>query len=152
MRKIVTVALCAAQMASAAQAADLGRDSQWTAQRRGAFAGARFRLPLGGREAAKPRVGLTLTPVERSEAEDGSLATRYGRGLELGLSGREPVRLTFAGRPVSRLAGGGNGPQGGKLGVSTVGWAGIVVGVVAASVVAAYVLCGTGAICDVDDD
>jgi hypothetical protein len=152
MKLMIAAAVIASQLATAAPAAELGGDAQASAQRRGAFAGARFRLPLGGRDAGKARLALALTPAVQSQGRDGALVTRYGQGLELGLAGRDRARLSFAGTPVSRLAGGGEGPGGRRLGVSTAGWVAIGVGILAASAAAVYVLCGTGTICNTDDD
>jgi hypothetical protein len=144
-------ALCAAQVATAAQAAELGGEREWSAQRRSAFAGARFRVPFGGREAGKARLGLTLAPVAHGRGQDGTLVTRYGRGIELALAGTDRVGLSLAGRPVSQLVGGGEAPDGRRLGVSPAGWAAIAVGAIAVSAAAVYVLCGSGTICNTED-
>ena len=94
-----------------------------------AFAGARFRVPLGGRE--KPRAGLALTSTLRS-GPTGEL--RFARGAELGFSGTDSkLDLSVAGRPVSQLAAGRPGPSGRRQGFSTAGW--IAIGASAAIIV-----------------
>ena len=93
----------------------------------GAFAGARLRVPLGGREG--PKAGLALTNIR----VDGSGARRFSRGVELGFEGADKLQLSIAGQRVDRLGmqPGGRSPEGQKLGVSTVGWVAIGVGVAA---------------------
>ena len=153
MKKLTIIAMLAAQLLSSAQpalAADL-TDAQ--AQRMGAFAGFRVRVPLdGAADTRAVRAGLTLAPTLQSQSRTGEIRTRFGEGLELGISGDRPVRLALAGTPVSRLAQGPAGPDGQRAGVSTVAWVAIGVGVVAISLFALYGLCGSGEICSVDDD
>jgi hypothetical protein len=43
-------------------------------------------------------------------------------------------------------------PDGNRLGMSTIGWVAVGVGVVAISLFALYGLCGSGEICNTDDD
>jgi hypothetical protein len=122
MRKILIAGLvAAAQVLPAAQpavAAELHQDRTATAGQVSAFAGARLRVPLGGRE--KPRAGLALTSTLRG-GPTGEL--RFARGAELGFSGRDSkLDLSVAGRPVSKLAAGRPGPSGRKQGFSTAGW------------------------------
>ena len=152
MRKLLIAGLVAGQIVAAAQpamAAELHQDRAGTPNQVAAFAGARLRVPLGGGRE-KPQAGLALTSTLRSGAT-GEL--RFARGAELGFSGGESaVRLTLAGTPVSRLARGGRGPDGRKLGVSTVGWVAIGVGVVAVVLFAAFELCKDGEICGDDGD
>jgi hypothetical protein len=143
MRNYMIVALAAAQIAAAAQpamAADLG-DRGTVAQRQGAFAGARLRIPLNGSRAGKAQAGLTLAPILQGLQADGSVRTRFGEGLELRLSGTTRPQLAFGGRSLAQLAQGRGGPDGRKLGVSTIGWIAIGVGVAAIVVVAAGVTC-----------
>jgi hypothetical protein len=153
MKKMTIAALLAAQLMTSAQpalAADL-TDTQ--AQRMGAFAGFRVRVPLdGAADTRAARAGITLAPTLQSQSRSGEVRTRFGEGLELGTTGDHPVRLTFVGTPVSRLAQGPAGPDGQRAGVSTIAWVAIGVGVVAISLFALYGLCGSGEICSVDDE
>lgn len=133
MRKLLIVGLvAAAQILPAAQpaaAAELHQDRTATASRVSAFAGARLRVPLGGRE--KPQAGLALTSTLRS-GPTGEL--RFAKGAELGFSGRDSeLGLSIAGRPLSQLAAGRSGPAGRKHGFSTAGW--IAIGASAAIIV-----------------
>jgi hypothetical protein len=133
IRRLATTALVAAQVAMAAPpagAAELIGDGSHAAQQRGAFAGARFHLPLGSGQAAKPRLGLALAPLQQSRQLEGGTLTRFGEGVELGFRGDDKLRLSFGGRPVSQLVAGGGAPGGRKLGVSTTGWVAIGVGTV----------------------
>ena len=145
MKLVLAAALCAAQLlpAAPALAADLRAGDAAAPRQMGAFAGARLRLPLGGGRE-KPQAGLALTSTVRSGAT-GEL--RFAKGAELGFSGDKPIQLTLAGTPVSRLAEGRAGPQGRKLGVSTLGWVAIGVGVLAVAFVTVVQLCADGEIC-----
>jgi hypothetical protein len=130
MKKLLIAGLvAAAQILPAAQpamAAELHRDRTDSTSQVSAFAGARLRVPLGGKQE-KPQAGLALTSTLRSGAT-GEL--RFAKGAELGFSGDEKLRLTLAGRPISKLAPGGTAGDGRKLGVSTLGWIGIGAAVV----------------------
>lgn len=141
MKSLIIAALVAAQIAVAAQpavAAELNREAGNMPNQVSAFAGARLRVPLGGRDA-KPQAGLALTSTLRSGATG---EIRFARGAELGFSGNETkLRLSLAGTPVSQLAQGGQGPQGRKQGVSTIGWVAIGVGFVALVLVALVAAC-----------
>ncbi len=149
----MVAALLATQLLAAAQPAISADLTETQAQRMGAFAGLRLRVPLDAETGRQPiRVGLTVAPTLHTQSQSGELRTRYGQGLELGIAGGEPVRLSFAGTPVSRLAQGPAGPEGQKAGVSTIGWVAIGVGVVAVTLFALYGLCGSGEICSTDDD
>jgi hypothetical protein len=125
MRGFMMLALAAGQIVAAtapARAAEID-DRQLISQRQvGAFAGARLRVPLGGKESGRARTGLALAPTVHSLRSDGSLRTRFGEGVEFGLTDRKNVQLSLAGRPISQLMSGGQGPEGQKLGVSTLGW------------------------------
>lgn len=123
MKLIAMGALAAAQIGLAAQpalAAELQREASGPNQI-GSFAGARIRVPLGATRE-KPQAGLAFTATQRA-GETGTL--RFSKGVELGFSGDDKVRLSLAGRPVSQLAQGGRTPEGRKAGVSTLGWIGI---------------------------
>lgn len=130
MKKLPITAFCAAQfMASAcpASAAELQRNPPAGASQVGSFVGARARIPLGATRE-KAHAGLAFTATQRS-GETGAL--RFSTGMELGFAGDAKVRLSLAGRPVSRLGQGGAAPEGRRLGMSTLGWVGIGVAVVA---------------------
>jgi hypothetical protein len=122
MRKLLIAGLVgAAQILPAAQpamAAELHQDRSERSNQVSAFAGARLRVPLGGRE--KPQAGLALTSTLRGGAT-GEL--RFAKGAELGFGGRNSkLGLSIAGRPVSQLAAGRAGPEGRKQGFSTAGY------------------------------
>src|SRR3954468_20715780 len=150
MKSLTAAALAAAALSLVAQplaAAELPRDAGVQIER-GTFAGARVRIPLG-RTGDGAHAGLALTATQRAP---GRAELRFAKGLELGYAGDARLRLSLQGQPVSRLVPGGAGPDGRKLGVSTLGWIGIGVGVVVLSVAGAYVLCGSGAICETGDN
>ena len=128
-------ALAAAQIAVAAQsvaAAELQREVSGPNQV-GSFAGARVRVPLGATRE-KPQAGLAFTATQRA-GETGTL--RFSKGMELGFSGDDKVRLSLGGTPVSQLRPGRGAPTGSKAGVSTLGYVAIGVGVVAVVTLAA---------------
>jgi hypothetical protein len=155
MRLLTMAAFVAAQIGIAAQpalAADLGDSSGATASREGAFAGARLRIPLDGNGAGKARAGLTIAPLVQSRRSDGSVRTRFGEGMELRLSGAAEPELAIGGRSLAQLTQGRAGPDGRKLGLSTIGWVAIGVGVAAVTVLALGKLCADGEICGTDDN
>lgn len=136
-RALIAGLVAAAQVAVAAQpvaAAELQREASGPDQV-GSFVGARMRVPLGVTRE-KPHAGLAFTATRRA-GEAGTL--RFSKGMELGFSGDEKVRLSLAGTPVSQLRAGRSGPKGGKAGVSTLGYVAIGVGVVAVVTLAAGV-------------
>jgi hypothetical protein len=150
MKSFTAAALAAAAFSVVVQpvaAAELPREAGGQIER-GTFAGARFRIPLGQSDE-KAHVGLALTATQRTP---GQAELRFARGLELGYAGDDRLLLSLHGQPVSRLVQGKAGPQGRKMGVSTLGWVAIGVGAVVLVVGGAYVLCGTGAICNFDDE
>jgi len=150
MKSFKAAALAAAAISLVGQplaAAELPREAG-AATERGTFVGARFRIPLG-QSGEKAHAGLALTATQRAP---GRAELRFAKGLELGYAGDATLRLSLQGQPVSRLVAGRDGPGGRKLGVSTVGWVAIGVGAVVLVVGGAYVLCGTGAICNFDDE
>ena len=143
MKKLMIAALAAGQIAVAAQpamAANFGDDGRMVAQRQGAFAGARLRIALDGTSARKASAGLTVAPIVQGRQADGSIRTRFGEGTELRLTGAKP-QLALGGRPISQLVQGAPGPEGRKVGISTIGWVAIGVGVAALLVVAAGIGC-----------
>ena len=113
MKRLTILALLAAQVVTATQPALAADLTDTSAQRIGAFAGLRVRVPLdSARDTRAVRAGLTLAPTLQSQSRSGEMRTRFGEGLELGITGDQPVRLAFAGTPLSRLAQGPAGPVG----------------------------------------
>jgi hypothetical protein len=130
MKKSVTAALCGALAVASAQpaaAAELPRESASGPSQVATFGGARIRVPLGATKE-KARAGLAFTATQRNR-DTGTL--RFSKGVELGFAGDEKVRLSLGGRQVSHLAPGAQAPDGRKLGVSTIAWVGIGIGVAA---------------------
>jgi len=154
MRKLMIGALLAGQLVTAAQPVLAAELIEARSQQAGAFAGLRLRVPLDG-DAAQRRIraGLAVAPTLHARSAGGETQLHVGEGVELGLVGRGPVRLSIAGTPVSRLARGGSGPNGERLGVSTLGWVAIGVGaflVVAAG--ASYIVADNILDCDDGED
>lgn len=143
MKKLMIAALAAGQIAAAqpALAAGFGEEPGAVSNRQGAFAGARVRIPLDGSKTRKAQAGLTIAPMLQGRGADGSIRTRFGEGMELRLSGEARPQFAFAGRSLAQLREGRTGPDGRKMGVSTLGWIAIGVGVAAVIVVAAGVTC-----------
>jgi hypothetical protein len=109
MKKLTICALLAAQLLSAAPplAAAPLHDDRFASgeQQRGAFIGARFRIPFGGEESGRPRAALALTSVEHGFRADGRTRTRFAEGIELGVSPNRPLTLSIGGASfASRLA------------------------------------------------
>ena len=141
MKNYVVAGLVAAQSIVAAQPAAAAPVDEMTTVQGGTFAGARIRLPLGGRQNdRKFRAGVTIAPTLRSQTISGEIRTRFGEGLELGFAGERSLALSLAGRPVSLLPGGRKSQDDRRLGTSTAGYVAIGVGVVA--VVAGAVVLG----------
>jgi hypothetical protein len=118
MKRLTITALLSAQLLAAAQPAMAAQLEATGDQRMGAFGGLRVRLPLGGEMRDRQlRAGLTLAPTLHGRLANGETRLRFGEGLELGLRGREPVRLSLAGRDVRRLAARDDGD--GRRGIPT---------------------------------
>lgn len=148
MKRVLIASLVATQLSSSPAVAATIEDYAPAAQTRGgAFAGARLRVTLGGRDAGEARAGLTLAPLSESRAENGAPALRFADGVELGVRSGEPLSLSIAGAPASRLVESPAGPTGRRLGVSTIGWIAIGVGAVAATFFGLAILCRDGEIC-----
>lgn len=146
MRSLVMTALVGGHIALLAQpaaGAEIIEERVAGSARQGAFAGARFRVPLGGAEAGRVRAGLALAPTAEVRRPDGSGRTRFGAGLELGVSGSERAALSFGGRPVGQrmLTPSGQAPDKDRAGVSTLGYVAIGVGVVVVVLAALLVTC-----------
>jgi hypothetical protein len=127
----VAAALVLAQVAAPATAAPLLDDHAAAPARMEAFAGARLRIPFGGREAGRTRLSLTAAPALRSA--DPAARLRFGDGVELSLAGRGRPELSLAGYRLSE--GAPVDREGRRLGVSTIGVAAIVGGVIVAGLV-----------------
>jgi hypothetical protein len=133
MKMIAAAALVAAQLAAAApaRAAEL-LDTAGTAQSRtGAFAGARFRVELGGKSDGKARAGLTVAPLRQSRSSEGETKLRFGEGLEFGTASGERSGVRVAGHRLAPGAGLADADDR-RLGVSTIEAAAIVGGVIVA--------------------
>lgn len=117
MKKLMVGALVAAQLLAGAQAlsaAPLDDDRLGFRDRqRGAFIGARFRLPFGGEESGRPRAALAFTAVEHGLNPDERSRTRFSEGIELGLSTHRPLTISVGGTPFGRrlAAAQGDTPQ-----------------------------------------
>lgn len=139
MKHWMMAALIAGQLSAAAaplHAADLVATDPAGGQQMGAFAGARLRVPLDGHRRETTRLALTAAPTMHMMRSNGERRMRIGEGFELGGQGNQ-LRLNYAGRPVSRLVGGAQGPGGERRDISTIGWVAIgVVGVVVLGYVA----------------
>jgi hypothetical protein len=130
--KRVTIALLAAAQALSwgqpAEAAELVAAWDSSPAQRGAFAGARLRVPLGASEE-KLRAGLAFAGVERSRTTGQS---RMAAGVEAGIVAGEGLGVAIGGRPAGELA------ARRKAGVSTLGWVAIGVGATAVVAVLGY--------------
>ena len=135
MKTMTIAALLAAQLMIAAPPAAAAELADGRTQEMGAFGGVRVRVPLDGNARQRQvRAGLMLAPTMHSRTPSGETRMRIGEGLEVGRADDEPVRLSIGGTPVSRLAEGPTGPDGRRLGVSTVGWIAIGAGVLVPAV------------------
>ena len=121
MKKLMIAALVAGQLLPAlpATAAELDRH---VAPQMGAFGGVRVRLRLDGdRSDRQLRAGLAIAPTTHSRTAEGATQLRIGEGLEFGVRGREPARLSLAGQDVRRLGVQGDEDDDGDGGIPT--WA-----------------------------
>jgi hypothetical protein len=134
MKKLLIVALVTGQLLVHAAPASAQGSTSLRDTEMGAFGGVRVRIPFGGPARERVRAGLALAPTSRTDYQDGRVRTRIGEGLEFGVSGRGPMQFSLAGTPVNRLAQGRTGPDGRRLGVSTVGWVAIGAGVLVLAV------------------
>ena len=147
MRKVMIAALIAGQLLTGAAPAVAQGYAPVRETETGAFGGVRLRIPFGGPAREPVRAGLAFAPTARTDFQDGRVRTRIGEGLEFGMIGREPLQFSLAGTPVNRLVQGRSGPDGRKLGVSTLGWIAIGVGVAAVIVVSAAAICFSDSDC-----
>ncbi|HYD13235.1 MAG TPA: hypothetical protein VEC11_10345 [Allosphingosinicella sp.] len=130
MKKLLIAALVAGQILGAAapamaQGSGTSRDLET-----GAFGGVRLRIPFGGSRDERASASLAFAPTMRAEYSDGRARTHIGEGFEFGVNDRGTVRFSLAGTPVNRLVQGRGGPEGRRMGVSTLGWVAIGAGTV----------------------
>ena len=146
MKRLTIAALLSAQLA-AVQPAFAAELAEPRTQQTGAFAGFRMRLPLdGAAQERRLRAGLTLAPTLHSRTAAGESQLRFGEGIELGITGRQPLRLTLAGQDLRLLGAQDSEQDEDGDGPSTLGWIAIGVGTLAVIVV------GAAALCLADDD
>lgn len=132
MKKLTMAALVAGQLSIAAQPAIAADLTENRSQQMGAFAGFRMRVPLDGNaQERRIRAGLAVAPSMHSRAMNRPSRLAIGEGLELGIVGRQPVRLMLGGQDIRRLGAGqdsesGEGEE--HHGPSTLGWIAIGVG------------------------
>ena len=146
MKKLMIAALLAGQLLGTGVPALGQSQASVRGTEAGTFAGLRVRLSFGGANPEPLRAGLAFAPTQRIDYQDGHVRTRIGEGLEFGMVGRAPLQFSLAGTPVSRLAQGRTGPDGRRMGVSTLGW--VAIGVVATAVI----VVSAAAICISDHD
>jgi hypothetical protein len=99
--------------------------------RTGAFVGARFQVPLGGRAKAKPRAALAIAPTLSRISGNGEVRTSFGEGVAFRLDSHPT--LTLAGMPADQALGlrtSGDPDAKHKQGISNGGWIAIGVGAV----------------------
>ena len=103
MRALTIAALVAAQLLATtpAPAADL-HDNGLATQQRAAFAGARIRVPFGGKDSGNVRAGLSLTSMQRADLAGGRSRTRFGEGIELTLGQSAAPELRLGGMPLAQ--------------------------------------------------
>ena len=147
MKKLLIAALVTGQVLGAAAPAFAQAYSPVRDTETGTFSGLRVRIPFGGGAREPVRAGLAFAPTTRTDHQDGRVRTRIGEGLEFGMVGRQPLQVSLAGTPVNRLVQGGTGPDGRKLGVSTLGWVAIGVGAAVLIVVSAAAICFSDSDC-----
>ena len=129
----MTIAMaCTALMATPAYAQSMGYQSETS--RNGTFVGARLSLSFSGRKAPQPKASLAIAPTRMQLTSRGPKPTQVSEGIALSFGPHEKSRLTIAGAPAASIL--GMQSQSGKdsdkkLGISTGGWIGIGLGVVA---------------------
>jgi hypothetical protein len=104
MKKLVMGALLTAQLQLAAAPAMAAGLEQVGDQHMGAFGGLRIRLPFGGEATDhRLRAGLAVAPMLQDRFASGETRLRIGEGVEVGLRGRAPLRISIAGRDLRRF-------------------------------------------------
>ena len=153
MKKVMIGALLAGQLVATAQPALAAELTEPRGREMGAFAGLRVRMPLDADgQQRRLRAGLTLAPAMHSRSSSGETRLRIGEGLELGLVGDEPARLSIGGTPVSQLGQGPIGPDGRRLNASAGRWVAIGAGVVVVVLGVAYLVFTEMMECDADEE
>ena len=150
MRSLMLSLLAAGQLAIACQPALATEIEAGEQSRMGMFGGVQLRLPIGGEaRAQQPSLSLSVAPMMRSQRADGAAATRVGQGFELSLAARRP-ELRLAGTRLDRLdtLTVGNGRDGRRANVSTLGWVGIGVGALALTLGGFYLWLDEAMECD----
>ena len=143
MKKLLAAALIASQVLGTTAPAFAQGYAPARETEAGTFGGVRVRIPFGGGAREEIRAGLAFAPTARTDYQDGRVRTRIGEGLEFGVVGRQPLQFSLAGTPVNRLAQGRAGPEGRRLGVSTIGWIAIGIGASLVILVAATAICAS---------
>lgn len=100
MKSLMIASLVLTGAAQPALAASLEEHPSAGQHRLGAFAGARFRVAIGGERAGEARLGLAIAGVDHRRSADGSLRTRFADGVEYGFAAKHGVGLSLAGQPV----------------------------------------------------
>lgn len=104
MKEFVMGALLAAQLQVAAQPAFAAELEPVSDQRMGSFGGLRLRVAFGGEATDRRlRAGLTFAPLLQDRFASGETRLRIAEGVEFGVRGREPMRLSIAGRDLGRF-------------------------------------------------
>lgn len=131
MRKFVTSVLAAATIAAPLHAASW--QDQGSEMRRGAFAGAQFKISFGGQVRPEAHANLAIAPTRSRISNGGMVRTQIGEGVTLRLSAATKPTLMLAGLRADRSLGinrSGQADPKNRIGLSTGAWIGI--GVVAA--------------------
>ena len=123
----------AAPLSSAEAATPFATAGDGPQVRAGAFAGARLRIALGGKNHGRARAGLTFAATQQVRAADSRQTMRFGEGFELGLASGERPAVRLGGMRLTADLGDRVGDD--RLGVSTIGAAGIAGGVIVAGLV-----------------
>ena len=123
MHRSIAATILSAILSTPAGAMDW-RDQSDTARLSG-FAGARLKIPLGGKGQTPLSAQLTIAPARSGVSADGMVRTRVSEGVGIELAGAKP-RLMIAGQTAADLKGARQ-----KMGISTLAWVGIGVTVVA---------------------
>lgn len=123
VRMLTIAASLLGLLAQPCRAAPIDTHQNPSTHQRGAFAGARLRIPFDGKDHGRPAATVSLTSVQRDRNTGVSLMSE---GVQLGFRKRG-LALSIAGQPIDVQ------PSGtAKAGISTLGWVGIGVGVLAA--------------------
>jgi hypothetical protein len=104
---------------------------EYAESRTGAFVGARFQIPLGGKAISKPRASLAIAPAFRRTSSNGEVRSAIGEGAAFNFGSRPS--LTLMGVRADRLLefhSSGDLDTDQKQGISQGGWIAIGVGAV----------------------